>query len=144
MPILYNFHIFFETFYMIYWTNLLIQCPVPVPVLCMFLPRRKSISNEGQMQLNFMENYFGIYVIFGSWNHRKRRPTQPTRHLGVPEAPGVWWWVVPSSNISWISTSGARNLISRKKSCKKISSIGVRDIREYKKRFSARSRERET
>ena len=36
MPILYNFHIFLATFYMIYWTNLLIQCLVPVPVCCMF------------------------------------------------------------------------------------------------------------
>ena len=61
-----------------------------------------------------MENYFGIYVIFGSWNHRKRRPTQPTRHQGAPEAPGVVWWVVPSSNVSWGSTSGARKLISGK------------------------------
>src|SRR5215216_5334027 len=36
MPILYNFHIFLATFYMIYWTNLLIQCLVPVPNCCMF------------------------------------------------------------------------------------------------------------
>ena len=32
MPILYNFHILLATFYMIYWTNLLIQCPLRVPV----------------------------------------------------------------------------------------------------------------
>src|SRR5215216_3594658 len=36
MPILYNFHIFLAKIYMIYWTNLLIQCQVPVPVCCMF------------------------------------------------------------------------------------------------------------
>ena len=36
MPILYHFHIFLATFYMIYWTNLLIQCQVLVPVFCMF------------------------------------------------------------------------------------------------------------
>ena len=69
------------------------------------------------MQQNFTENYFGIYVIFGSWNHRKRRPTQPTRHQGAPEAPSAWWLVVPSSNDGWRSTSDARKLISRKKSC---------------------------
>ena len=35
-----------------------------------------------------------IYVIFGSWNHRKRRPVVGTTHQGVPEESGVPWWVV--------------------------------------------------
>ena len=57
---IYNFLLFhaniiqlshiFGNFYMIYWTNLLIQCPVPVPVCCMFFLQKKSISNEVQMQ----------------------------------------------------------------------------------------------
>ena len=38
------------TFYMIYWTNLLIQCPVIVPVFVCFLCRRKSVSNKVQMR----------------------------------------------------------------------------------------------
>ena len=91
-----------------------------------------------------MENYFGIFVIFGNWNHRKRRPTWTTIHKGAPQAPSAWWLVIPSSNISWISTLGLGNLISGKKLCKKISAIGVTDLQEYKKRFSARSEERET
>ena len=37
MPILSNFHILLATFYTIFGTNILIQCPVPVPVYCMFL-----------------------------------------------------------------------------------------------------------
>ena len=37
MPILFNFHILLATFYTIFGTNILIQCPVPVPVCCMFL-----------------------------------------------------------------------------------------------------------
>jgi hypothetical protein len=36
MPILYNIHILLATIYMIYWTNILIQCPVHVPVCCTF------------------------------------------------------------------------------------------------------------
>ena len=36
MPILYNFHILLATFYTIFGTNILIQCPVPVLVCCMF------------------------------------------------------------------------------------------------------------
>ena len=53
-------------------------------------------------------------MIFGSWNHFKQRPTQTTIHHGAPQAPGAWWWVVPSSNVGWSSTSGARKLISGK------------------------------
>ena len=36
MPIFYNFHILLATFYTIFGTNILIQCPVTVPVCCMF------------------------------------------------------------------------------------------------------------
>ena len=39
---------------------------------------------------------------------------------------------------------GRKEAYIRKKSCKKISAIGVTNLREYKKQFSARSRERET
>jgi hypothetical protein len=41
MPLSYNFHILLATFYMISWTNILIQCPVPVPVCCMFFVSQK-------------------------------------------------------------------------------------------------------
>ena len=34
---IFNFHILLATFYTIFGTNILIQCPVPVPVCCMFL-----------------------------------------------------------------------------------------------------------
>ena len=63
---------------------------------------------------------------------------------GRAQAPGAWWWVVLTSYVGWSSTSGARKLIPGNKSCKRISAIGVTDLREYKKRFSARSEERET
>ena len=39
---------------------------------------------------------------------------------------------------------GRKEAYIRKKSCKKISAIGVTGLREYKKRFSAKSWERET
>ena len=41
MPIFYNFHILFGNFYIIFGTNILIQCPVPVPVCCMFFVSQK-------------------------------------------------------------------------------------------------------
>ena len=45
-----SFTYFWQLFILFIWTNLLIQCPVPVPVCCMFLFHKKSISNEVQMQ----------------------------------------------------------------------------------------------
>ena len=36
MPTFYNFYILLASFYTIFGTNILIQCPVPVPVCCMF------------------------------------------------------------------------------------------------------------
>ena len=41
MPIFYNFYILLATFYTIFGTNILIQCPVPVPVCCMFFVSQK-------------------------------------------------------------------------------------------------------
>ena len=34
-----------------------------------------------------MENYFGIYVIFGRWNQHQQRPTASTTHQGVLGTP---------------------------------------------------------
>ena len=41
MPIFYNFHILLATFNTIFGTNILIQCPVPVPVCCMLYVSQK-------------------------------------------------------------------------------------------------------
>ena len=41
MPISFNFHILLATFYIIFGTNILIQCPVPVPICCMFYVSQK-------------------------------------------------------------------------------------------------------
>ena len=42
MPIFYNFYIHLAAFYTIFGTNILIQCPVPVPVCCMFFVSQKT------------------------------------------------------------------------------------------------------
>ena len=47
MPIFFNFHILLATFYTIFGTNILIQCPVPVPVCCMFyVPQKTNIKRN--------------------------------------------------------------------------------------------------
>ena len=63
MPILYNFHILLATFYTIFGTNILIQCPVLVPVCCMFYVSQKlhikrspnGIKTDGELFWNICD-----------------------------------------------------------------------------------------
>ena len=63
MPILFNFHILLATFYTIFGTNILIQCPVPVPVCCMFYVSQKpnikrspnGIKTDGELFWNICD-----------------------------------------------------------------------------------------
>ena len=58
MPIFYNFHIFLATFYIIFGTNLLIQCPVPVPIFCMFFDSQKIHIKRSPNAIKFYEELF--------------------------------------------------------------------------------------
>ena len=78
MPILYNFHIYLATFHTIFGTNILIQCPVPVPVFYMFFVSQIIHIKRSPNAKKDTKIYFGIFVIFASGNHRKRKPTQGT------------------------------------------------------------------
>ena len=60
MPILYNFYILLATFYTIFGTNILIQCPVPVPICCMFFVSQKIHIKRGP---NGIKTYGDIF-----WN----------------------------------------------------------------------------
>ena len=63
MPILFNFHILLATFYTIFGTNILTQCPVPVPVCCMFYVSQKpnikgspnGIKTDGELFWNICD-----------------------------------------------------------------------------------------
>ena len=57
---------------------------------------------------------------------------QDTRAL---EAPGAWWWVVPSSNVGWGSTLGARKLISGKNRVKMSAQSELRISRNIRNGF---------
>ena len=74
MPIFYNFHILFATFYTIFRTNILIQCLVPVPVCCTFFVSQKIHNKRSPNELKLMENFFGIHVIFGKKNQHETMP----------------------------------------------------------------------
>ena len=60
MPTLFNFHILLATFYTIFGTNILIQCPVPVPVCCMFFVSQKINIKQS---LNMIKIYGELF-----WN----------------------------------------------------------------------------
>ena len=63
MPILFNFHILLATFYTIFGTNILIQCPMSVPVCCMFYVSQKpnikwspnGIKTDGELFWNICD-----------------------------------------------------------------------------------------
>src|SRR3990170_4359070 len=88
MPIFYNFYILLATFYTIFGTNILIQCPVPVPVCCMFFVSQKIHIKRSPNAIKTYRDFFGIYVNFGKWNQRKTMPEAAARQGGAPQGVG--------------------------------------------------------
>ena len=71
MRILFNFHILLATFYTIFGTNILIQCPVPVPVYCMFFVSQKpNIKQSPNGIKTDIELFWNIYDF---WEVKSRR-----------------------------------------------------------------------
>ena len=79
------------TFYNIFGTNILIQCPVPVPVCCIFFVSQKIHIKRSPNEIKSDGDFFGIYVIFGKKNQRETMLKGPTRvkgaHQGARRAP---------------------------------------------------------
>ena len=71
MPILFNFHILFTTFYTIFGTNILIQCPMPVPVCCMFYVSQKPNIKRSPNVIKMDEELF--WNIFDFWEVKSTR-----------------------------------------------------------------------
>ena len=65
MPILYNFHIHLATFYTIFGTNILIQCPVPVPVCCMFFVSQKTHTKRSPNRIKtYGDLFWNLYKFW--------------------------------------------------------------------------------
>ena len=94
MPIFYNFHILLATFYTIFGTNILIQCPVPVPVCCMFFVSQKTHTKRSPNGIKMDGDFFGIYVNFGKWNKHETMVEGPTRQGARPRGSGAPWNLV--------------------------------------------------
>ena len=75
MPILFNFNILLATFYTIFGTNILIQCPVPVPICCMFFLSHKPNIKRSPNGLKTDGDFF-----WKTWKIRKESQREP-----VPE-----------------------------------------------------------
>ena len=84
MPIFYNFYIFLATFYTIFGTNILIQCPVPVPVCCMFFVSQKIHIKWSPNGIKTNRDFFGTYMIFGKKNPHETVPEGGTTQEGAP------------------------------------------------------------
>ena len=87
MPIFYNFYILLATLYIIFGTNILIQCPVPVPVCCMFFVSQ-NIHKQSPNGIKTDGDFFGIYMIFGKKNPHETMPMGATRQGGTPHEAG--------------------------------------------------------
>ena len=100
MPILFNFHILLATFYTIFGTNILIQCPVRVPVCCMFYVSQKpnikrnpnGIKTGGELFWNiwdFPEEESMRNSVRGG--HETGGRTPPPGRAWHPRGPLVRW-----------------------------------------------------
>ena len=94
MPIFYNFHIVLATFCTIFGTNILIQCPVSVPVCCMFFVWQKIHIKRSPNGIKTDGDFFGIYVIFGKKNQCETMPEGTMRQGARPRGSGVPWALV--------------------------------------------------
>ena len=88
MPIFYNFHILFATFYTIFGTNILIQCRVPVPVCCMFFVSQNIHTKRSPNAIKNLRGFvFGIFMIFWKKNQLETMPEGVTSPLTA-----AWGW----------------------------------------------------
>ena len=101
---IYNFLLFhanilqlsytFGNFYIIFRTNILIQCPVPIHVCCMFFVSQNMHIKRSPNMIKTHGDFFGIYVILGK-RINARQCTRGPKALGTRPLPwgrlgGLW------------------------------------------------------
>ena len=85
MPIFYKFHILLATFYTIFGTNILIQCPVPVPVCCMFFVSQNIHIKRSPNGIKTDGDFF--WNIYDFWEEKSTRDDARGAHEvgGAPQ-----------------------------------------------------------
>ena len=86
MPILYNFYIHLATFYTIFGTNILIQCPVPIPICCMFFVSQKIHIKRSPNGIKTNGDFF--WNISDFWEKESTRDDARGAHKVGGCAPG--------------------------------------------------------
>ena len=144
MPIFYNFHILLATFYTIFGTNILIQCPVPVPVCCMFFVSQNihikrtpnAIKIYGELFWNICDFWEVEYIIANGGP----QPPQDTWARQAAQARGGG--LCPPHKLAGAILRAQGSLYPEKIVLKSQRNRSYGS--EYKKQFSTRSGERET
>ena len=97
MPIFYNFRIFLATFYIIFGTNILIQCPVPVPVCCMFFVSQKIHINQSPNAIKIYRDLFWNICHF--WEEESTQDGARGGHKATGRGRGVGRAVLPCDSL---------------------------------------------
>ena len=88
-----------QSFYIIFGTNLLTQCPLPVVVFCMFFTSQEiNIKRSPNAMKLYGDCFWTRRNIMGpgcAWGGGCSEDS--TTHQGAPGGPGTPWWVVPTS-----------------------------------------------
>ena len=117
MPILYNFHILLTTFYTIFGTNILIQCPVLVPVCCMFFVSQKIHIERSPNAIKTYGDFFWNICEF--WEVESTREDARGAHEGEGRAQGRQVRPLPHGHLghrlAWIFLP-KNHIYSKKKS----------------------------
>ena len=82
------FTIFLYHFGMIYGTNLLTRCIVPVPVFCCLFVSEKLFWEVSRIALIFYKNYFQYEAKTEPEGRPEGSPRGSRRHLASPPSPG--------------------------------------------------------
>ena len=81
---------FIMHFYIIFWTNLLTQSPVPVSVFPLFLCfAEKEYQTESKRNETFGRVIFGTNAIQETWSGRQERNEAETRQGGASRGVGA-------------------------------------------------------
>ena len=120
-------------FYIIFGTNILIQCPVPVPVCCIFFVTQKIHIKRSPNGIKTDGDFF--WNICDFWEEESTRGDARGGHQagGVQQGSGAPRYLLHCLKVGWGPSSRARKIIYGKKSCENFSAIGVTDLREFKK-----------
>ena len=101
MPILFNFHILLATFYTIFGTNILIQCPVPVPVCCMFYVSQKTNIKRSPNGIKMDGELFWNIWDF-SEEESMRNSVRGGQEIGGPALPPGHAWHSCGPPVRWL------------------------------------------